>query len=482
MGVLERGASNHFIDDFPKMQIAFTLLGCAMIAYCLMVRMARERAAAWRLIAFWLLLIASVWLSAMATTFLAIAGVLIVWHWIARLRSGLGAGTSVDAVGKALESKLFRDRERAIRQIADEASPEGLERLIAHLEGVRADEDEDEMLTVFRAFIDGWGAERVAGIWADLPDQSRMDFLEFAQGCSRFAPDEVLEISRRGMEDEHEEIARRAWRTYAYTVTAAVDRKREDFDFANWSLRTQADANQDIQGLRCRLEQRFEAEAQNQNLDALVSKYRNESFITAKEREVSVLVPKERLIETSEGSEVRLPAGTYKAKLGGEFDNAQNAVIEGWTFALEMEGVEGKRLALEATWPSGSFFGAILESKNDEQRFWFEDAPDEVKRAYAMSPFVGPVVAYDDIWDLYEPRVNGEPIALVKKQVLSCLMALVPGEGTAESQLACLLYEIEDAHQEGDEVRPFVTLLPVSRWFFDPSEGETFETLVARTL
>ena len=464
------------------MQIAFTLLAIAMMAYCLIVRLPRDRFAGVLLFLFWSLVLGSVWADPLQPALLTIAAVLLVVHWTRLFRVKGSDSESVATLTRELRASAYRDRERGIHRAAESRTQESRRLLIERLSEVDASEDEEELMTIIRALLDGWGPAALIDAWSELPAQSRMDFLEFARGNARFPHQELLPIARRGMRDKHEAIGRLAWRTYAYTVTSAVDNKREDFDFTAWLADSESDPDAEIQGLRCRLEQKRVAETQNLGLDSLLTRYRAEVFKSARPTAVTLGVAQPTELDLDGGGELRLPQGSHSGSLSGSFDSAQDVVHDGWVYRLELDDLEGRRACIEATWSSESFFGEILDSRHDDRRCWFEEAPDEVVRAFSLQPFVGPVVAYGDAWDLYAPCVDGERLQPEERQILKCIIAVGPAADEQESRLAFLLYEIEDAANDGDEIRPFVTTIGLSRWLLEPDGEDPVDGVIAKLL
>jgi hypothetical protein len=411
---------------------------------------------------------------------LALIGALVV-ALIARTSSREGPGDSPNSRIDRLKAREFSEREVGIRAAAELGTPEARRSLLDHLAGIDASEGEGELLLVFQSLLSGWGVEHMVAHWTDLPDRARMDFLVLAEGSSQFTRESLLALSRRGMEDEQQAVSRRAWRTYGYTVTSAFERDGEQFDFAEWLSQTEADPNSDIQGLRRSLQQKRMAETQNHSLESLTARYRVEVFKVARGTSIMLNAEDGHELTLADGTVLRLPAGAYPGMIGGSFDNAHDAVQEGWKFELDLEDVEGSSVRIESTWSTDSFFGEILDARHDQHRCWFDEAPEELVRAFSVQPFAGPVVAYGDTWDMYEPRIDGEAVVPEKCQVLSALIAVVPHEGGPGSQLALLLYEFEDAANDGDEVRPFVTTIDLSHWVLEEGE-DAIDCLTARIL
>ncbi len=451
------------------MKIAITVLGVAMVLYSILVRIPRDRFGGLRLIGFWLALTASVWVDQPWLVPLAI--VLIAWPMATKALGLVGLGDPVKGIDVALGADFYRDRERGIRRAVELATPEAWSVLVAHLANVDAGEDEEELMAIFRGLVDGWGAQHVADQWDQYPAQAKVDVLEFARGSQQFKPEEVLVLSRRGMDDEHETIARASWRTYAYTVTTGVELGRGDFDCGAWLRETAEDPNKDVQELRARLEEKRLALLQTQGLDALVARYRAEVFKAIRPTAMELSISGAQRLQSESGETLELAVGTHAGQLSGKVDSAQDAVNEGWSFVFELKDTQGRPWRIESVWFAEDFFGEILESQHDANRPWFDAAPEELERAFSLSPLVGPVVAYGDAWELYAPKVEGEELQPVKDQVLSCLIANVPGQGGQPARLGFLLYEVEDAAQGGDDRRPFVTIIDLERLLF-AGEGE----------
>ena len=94
--------------------------------------------------------------------------------------------------------------------------------LASHLANERASDEEDELLVVFRALAKGWGAQVVSQRWEELPARARSEFLRFARGTGEFPRNDLLWITRRGMDDGDGTIAARAWEAYEAAVRGAV--------------------------------------------------------------------------------------------------------------------------------------------------------------------------------------------------------------------------------------------------------------------
>jgi len=294
---------------------------------------------------------------------------------------------------------------------------------------------------------------------------------------------EVLERARREMEASDEIVAREAWRTYAYTVTTGFEGARRDFDFEVWLRETAEDEHPELRRLRSGLEERRMAEARHPDLEALVARYRREVFKHARPRRVQLHLAEARSLPREGGGELRLEAGNYAGELRGTFDNAQDAVLEGWSLELELEDAGGRRLCITSRRSATSFFEELLDSRHDAGRARFEEAPAELAQAFALRPFVGPVVAFGDGWARCTPRLDGEPIELRGSQLLSGLLAHAPEEPGEESRLAVLLYELElaDGDEEDEEAPPFVTTVPLSRLLLEVGEDDVDE-VVARVV
>jgi hypothetical protein len=405
----------------------------------------------------------------------------LLLYFFLRRRAG-GNSNPLGCLSVELGSESYREREHAIRAARELGGDEARALLLEHLSSVRAGDDEQELLTLYRALIDGWGAQTLARDWNQLPEQSRLDFLEFSRGSRKFSRAEVLVLARRGMDDLETQIASKAWRTYAYTVTSGFEHPEQGFDVPGWLRESATDSNADIQALRTRFEQRRLAEAETQGLEALVSRFRREVFKNAQPQSVDLCCSVDYVLDLEASGELQLPRGVYLGTLTGSFDNAQNAVAAGWTFSLELPDVDGEPWQLESTWDSGEFFAEILDGRNDATRLWWEDAPEEICSAFSTHPFVGPVVAYGDAWDLYQPSIDGEALMPEKKQLLKCLIAVLPAASEAGSRLAFLLYAVEDGANAGDELRPFVTSIPLERWMVGAAHEEVTEATRARSL
>lgn len=463
------------------MTIAVTILCGLMMAYCLVIQVPKDRLGGLRRFLFWAALLGALWLEGPRPFLQGLAVVLLIWPLVLRVFGRGDVGGSGVKLAQALASGNYRDRELAIRAAAESGEEDARQTLISHLANVDAQEDEDELLQIARSLIDGWGLETALSSWGEWPARARMDLMEFCQGSSRFKPAEVMALSRRGMDDDQEAIARRAWRTYAYTVTTSDERQSPDFDFQSWMASTAQDPNTEIQGLRTRLEQKRVAQAQNQGIDVLSSRYRSESFKQARPQRVKLQVEQLQTLESEDGEERELPAGLWTGELSGSFDNAQDAVHEGRRFQLDLESVDGEALRITAVWEHVAFFFEILNERYDEGRVWLDDADDDIRKALSSHPFVGPVVTYGDTWDLLGPKISGETLALIKKQLVSCLIAVLPPEEDQETRLVFLLFEIEDAEEEGDEIRPFVNLIPLSRWILGGEGSEGPESLIVES-
>jgi hypothetical protein len=402
---------------------------------------------------FWCLITAALWSD--AQWLLPLAGVLLVWHLLAR-RFG-AAEKSSDELLNALQSEHYNERERGLLEGAELATPAAHRALLSHLEKTAGTEGSEELLGTARALVRGWGLETLIDGWDQLSAPVRMRLLEALQDAQGFERMDVLKLARRGMQDGDVAIARRGWRTYAYSVTFAVERQLADFDFPAWYAQSADDSHEELQVLRTSLEKKRLAEADTQGVDVMVARYRREVFKVFPAREVCLGVSKDCQVSFEGGDDFLLHAGLYTGTLTGLFDNAQDAIADGWQVRFEGLNSQGEKLGLDYAWEASVLFGEILSASHDDQRCWLESAPEEIIRAFALQPVVGPAVAWTDELDEVHPQVEGEALDLEPTQLLSCLIAQIPKGVGAGGELAFLLYETTDA--EDNEIRPFVTVM-----------------------
>ena len=344
---------------------------------------------------------------------------------------GSGSGAEVEASGV----------ERGLRQLA--ALPQ----------------DSRERRELWLGLLQEHGRDVVLARWSDLPAAVRIGFLEEAAAGPGFEVDDVLALARPAMEDAEEVVARRAFKTYAYTVTHAFETRPAGFDPRVWLTSVAEDDHPDVSKLREGLGARLRQAAEAKGVSALVSQYRTQAFRNALPTPVRLDLAAPLAVEG--GPE--LAAGTHAGTLGGTFDNAQDAVGEGWSFTLELAQT-GR--CLRATWDAVELLQEVLDATHDGCRASFEDAPKELRQALALAPFVGPLVAWGDGWDQHGPRVGGAPLALLGEQLLSALIAVAPEGGPSE--LLFLIYEGDVSAEEGEEpeeLTPFLTRVPLARLF-----------------
>lgn len=275
-------------------------------------------------------------------------------------------------------------------------------------------------------------------------------------GATGAAGEDTLALARRAMDDEDEAGARQAWKTYALFVTRAFESRAPDFDAQGWLARSAGDPHPDVQTLRASLGASLEARARTQGLAGLVAQYRAEVFKEARATPVRLATSREQVLRDPGGRELRLPAGLWDGTLSGTFDNAQNAIRDGWSLRFEFADAAGARWCIEALWDAEALFSELLDARRDGERVWFEEAEASLRGSLGAGAFVGPIATYGLAWDELAPRVGGELLEPVKEQLLLGLVACLPRE-RAGTQLAFLCYELEDEEREGDEAPPFVT-------------------------
>ncbi|MDG2144164.1 MAG: hypothetical protein P8N31_11455 [Planctomycetota bacterium] len=408
--------------------------------------------------------------------FYAVVGTLASWFVsyevggfvdpLREVRKGLASGDPVRVDG-------------AVREAQEMATDKALGILIDHLATVAMCDDRKNTLMLMHTIVDGWGFEKLFAHWAFLPAPAREKCLEALLGKTGFPVDAALRIARNGMEDEGD-IAAAGWRTYASIVTAGFEAEQTEFDAQAWLRESAEDSHVEVQGLRTHLEQKRLVEVQDLGVESLVSRYRREVFIQPSASTVQFRVTEDYELTGEVQSAVRLPAGTYTGTLSGKFDNAQNAVAEGWRFHLRLEDVGGETWDLTSIWFSTEFFAEILDERYDGARSWFDDAPATLDHAFANQAFVGPVVAYGDTWNSFKPTIDGEALALGGQQLLKCLIAIAPNDEVGEPQLSFLLYGVEDGANEGDWLQPFVTTIPLERWILSAALDEVIEPPVVK--
>jgi len=459
------------------MKLFLTCAAAALLVYNLAVRVRRDRINGLRLALAWACVIGAVWFP---EVWLLPALVIVLLAWpLARLVLGkLGVADTVKRVDIALTSEFYRDRERAIWLAAEQADDEAFLALVAHLANVESREDEEELLTVFRALLKGWNAQVLSQRWEEVPERARADFLYFGKGSTQISRNDQLWLARRGMDDENEQIAERAWTMYEYAVSRGLESQQGDFDVYSWIQGTTDDPHPKIAALRSKLIDGLRRRTQDEGVDALVADYKRTVFIDARAGRIQLRVTSDRELTDQHGNDFVLPAGLHKASLMGHFDNAQNKVQAGWKLTCVIDDVAGARRRLIATWQAEELFAELFDARHDGRRVAFEDASATLTNAFATQAFVGPIAVYGQSWDVYAPKVGSEEHPLSKKQISQALIARVE-EPDGAATLAFLHYELEDAEEE--ETEPFITLVPLERLVLDDSVDDESRELEVET-
>jgi len=453
-----------------------TAVAGGFLLYSLLVRARADRAAGLRLAGVWACVLGAVWVGGYALPSLAV--VLLVWPLARPVVSRLGFGSSLKRVDVALASEFYRDRERAIWHAAELANDEAWTALASHLANERASDEEDELLTVFRALAKGWGAQVVSQRWEELPARARAEFLRFARGTREFPRNDLLWLARRGMDDEDATIAARAWEVYEAAVRGAVQEQAGDFDVYAWIQGTTDDPHPRIEELRRSLIDGLRRRTQDEGVDALAAEYKRTVFIEARAARVRLRVSRERTLTDQHGASFELPVGLHAASLTGRFDNAQNRVQEGWCLECILDEVAGARRRLVATWHAEELFEELLSPRHDGRRVAFEDASATLTNAFATQAFVGPIAVYGAAWDRFTPRYGGAEHPLLAGQIQQALVARVE-EPDGAATLAFLHHEVRD--EDEDETEPFVTLVPLERLLLEELEDPHARTLEVLT-
>lgn len=430
----------------------------AFLLHSLLVRTRADRVNGLRLAAAWGCALGTIWLG--GTVLPAVAAVLLAWPLVRRAAARVGLGGPLAGLDVALASEFYRDRERAIWRAAEQADDVAWTALASHLANERASDEEDELLVVFRALAKGWGAQVVSQRWEELPARARSEFLRFARGTGEFPRNDLLWITRRGMDDGDATIAARAWEAYEAAVRGAVQAQAGDFDVYAWIQGTTEDPDPRIEELRRSLIDGLRRRTQDEGVDALAAEYKRTVFIEARAGRVQLRVEQDRELVDQHGAPVSLPAGLHAASLTGRFDNAQNRVQEGWRLECIVDDLGGARRRLIATWQAEELFQELFSSRHDARRVAFEDASATLTNAFATQAFVGPIAAYGDGWGGLAPQVGGQPRELAAEGIQQALVARVE-EPDGAATLAFLHHEVVDS--DGDETEPFVTLVPLER-------------------
>ncbi len=405
-------------------------------------------------------------------------GLLASWLVSAEIR---GLVDPLGGLRKQLKSGDPADLAQAVHAAKEMGTDKANALLLDHLATQAQGEERKAPLVVAHALVEGWGVEVFLARWGVLPPETRITCLEALMGKTGFPAEATLKIARDAM-DKEPTVAAAGWRTYASVVTAGFDQQAGGLDPQVWLQQSAGDSNKDVQGLRTHLAQKRTAEVQTQGVDSLVSRYRREVFIHSPETAVRLQVSKAYGLDGEQAGELQLPPGKYVGSLSGKFDNAQNAVAEGWRFHLLLMDVGGKPWELTVIWHAAEFFGEILDERHSAERRWFDEAPEEVERAFATQAFVGPVVSYGDAWSAHKPTIDGVALQLGEKQLLKCLVAAGPSKGDEPTNLSFLLYGVEDAEDPDEELRPFVTTIPLERMVLSASEDDMIEIPTVKVL
>lgn len=293
----------------------------------------------------------------------------------------------------------------------------------------------------------------------DSPSAAGADSLEAAEDDEGPPLATRLVLARRAMDEADELLARRAFKTYALAVTRAFEERPPGFEPRDWLAQTADDPHPDVQQLRAGLGARFEQAARAKDVSALEAQYRAEVFREARPSAVQLATTREHALA---GGELRLAPGLHDAVLSGTFDNAQDAVQEGWTLRLELEDEAGAAWCIEARWDAQELFAALLDARHDAGRVRLDEVPDALRQALGQEPFVGPIVTYGDAWDELAPAIDGEALQLAGEQLLCALIALLRGDGRG-TRLCFLVHgaQVIDEDGERDEAPPFVSLASI---------------------
>ena len=153
----------------------------------------------------------------------------------------------------------------------------------------------------------------------------------------------------------------------------------------------------------------------------------------------------------------RVPGGRTRGGRGQLRDFSENRAGKAWTW--------------KAVWEFPEVLLEVLSPRHDAQRVDFEAAPAPLRQALGFTPFVGPIVTWDDRWGEVAPKVGGETMNFVPEQLLGALVAVVSG-GDAPTELAFLFHEGEVLDEnEGDpeDLACFVTSVPLERLLLAPA-------------